>query len=106
MGYRYRLHYDKLPGHPDLAFPGRRKIIWVHGCFWHRHPQCRLATTPKSNHMFWTEKFTTNQLRDRKNTALVKALGWKVLVVWQCQTANLASLQEKIKCFFESANRD
>ena len=99
MGYRYRLQYSKLPGRPDLAFPGRRRVIWVHGCYWHRHDGCRLASTPKSHIQFWQEKFEANQSRDLKNADMVRQLGWQVLVIWQCETRNEDSVGAKIAEF-------
>lgn len=85
-GHRYRLHPKSLPGRPDIAVGKSRCAIFVHGCFWHRHPGCRFAYTPKSNVRFWLKKFDENVRRDKRaNTALRKA-GWKVLVIWECQT--------------------
>ncbi len=85
MGYRYRLHRRNLPGTPDIVFPGRRKVIFVHGCFWHRHG-CRKTTTPKSNQEYWKAKFDDNRRRDRRVVAQLRQRGWEVLVVWECQT--------------------
>src|SRR5688572_6438781 len=85
LGFRFRLHKSDLPGKPDLVFPGRMKIILVHGCFWHRHRGCSKATTPKSNVDTWEEKFRRNLARDRKNLKELRAAGWKVLIVWQCE---------------------
>lgn len=89
MGFRYRLHRRDLPGKPDLAFPGRRKVIFVHGCFWHGHEDCRLAKVPKSNSEFWAAKFISNRERDRRNIELLHALGWTALVIWQCDLKDL-----------------
>lgn len=85
MGYRYRLHVKELPGRPDIAFPGRRKIIEVRGCFWHRHPGCALAATPTTRRDFWQSKFDGTVARDERNLAALEASGWAVLVVWECQ---------------------
>jgi len=85
LGYRYRLHGESLPGKPDLVFPSKQKVLFVHGCFWHRHERCRYSTTPKSRISFWTEKFERNMERDRSNIRDLKVLGWRSLVVWQCQ---------------------
>lgn len=85
MGFRYRLNQRGLPGTPDLVFPRRGAILFVHGCFWHRHPGCRRATTPASNIEFWEEKFTRNVARDARNIAELRALGWRVGVVWECE---------------------
>ena len=99
LGYRYRLQYNRLPGRPDLAFPGRKKVIWVHGCFWHRHSGCRLASTPKTNRQFWMEKFYVNQRRDRKNADMVRKLGWHVMVIWQCEIGDKDYLRSKMATF-------
>jgi DNA mismatch endonuclease (patch repair protein) len=85
MGYRYRLHIKNLPGTPDLVFPSRKAVIFMHGCFWHRHQGCQLARIPKSRVAFWTEKLETNKRRDEANTRRLKELGWRVLVIWECQ---------------------
>lgn len=85
MGFRYRLHVKTLPGTPDLVFPSRKAIIFMHGCFWHRHQDCRLARMPKSRVAFWREKLETNKRRDEENERQVNELGWRVLVVWECQ---------------------
>ena len=86
LGYRYRLHRSDLPGTPDICFPGRKKAIFVHGCFWHRHPGCRRASTPKTRTSFWSEKFAQNVARDRRKVTELRRLGWEALVVWECQT--------------------
>lgn len=96
MGYRYRLHRRDLPGSPDLVFPSRRKVICVHGCFWHRHPDCKLARLPKSKLDFWGPKLETNRERDERNLALLAELGWDVLVIWECQTKSREALQARI----------
>ncbi len=101
MGYRYRLHAKDLPGSPDLVFRGRRKIILVHGCFWHRHRKCPLSTTPKTRIDFWKEKFEKNISRDRRNLRELKKLGWSVLVVWQCEIKDKDKLEKKIRLFIE-----
>jgi len=88
MGYRYRLHGSNLPGKPDLVFPSRRKVIFVHGCFWHRHPDpnCWRARLPKSRQEFWIPKLEGNATRDTRNITALEADGWGVMVVWECQT--------------------
>ena len=83
-GLRYRLHVGKLPGRPDVVFPKFRAVVFVHGCFWHRHGGCRLTTMPATNKDFWQEKFDGNVLRDARNIAALKATGWRVAVVWEC----------------------
>ena len=87
MGYRYRLHRRDLPGKPDLVFPGRRKVIFVHGCFWHQHsdPRCRIVRRPKSNRDYWLPKLERNVVRDAENRARLEELGWEVLVIWECE---------------------
>lgn len=97
LGYRFRLHRKDLPGTPDLVFPKHRLCIFVHGCFWHRHPRCPKATTPKSNATFWNAKFTNNKKRDKRKRKELKALGWRVAVVWECQTTD-DDLLESILC--------
>jgi DNA mismatch endonuclease (patch repair protein) len=96
LGYRFRLHRRDLPGRPDLVFPGRRKIIFVHGCYWHRHPGCRLAFEPKSNQEFWQEKFRANEARDQRALADLVAAGWDPLVVWECETRDATVLKDRI----------
>ncbi|HET6725981.1 MAG TPA: very short patch repair endonuclease [Gammaproteobacteria bacterium] len=88
MGFRYRLHVKELPGQPDLVFPSRRAIIFMHGCFWHRHSGCKLARLPKSKLDFWGPKLEANKKRDCRNQQLLKDLGWRVLVVWECEMAD------------------
>jgi DNA mismatch endonuclease (patch repair protein) len=88
LGMRYRLHGSGLPGKPDIVFPRYKAIVFVHGCFWHRHPGCSIATTPKSNTDFWLNKFQNNVARDIKVVQELELLGWRVFVVWEC---NLSS---------------
>jgi len=83
LGYRYRLHTKGLPGRPDIVFPARRSVIFVHGCFWHRH-DCGLGYVPKSRREFWEKKFARNVERDRENQRKLVASGWNVLVIWEC----------------------
>src|SRR5690348_9565964 len=90
MGYRYRLHRRDLPGTPDLVFPSRRKIIQVHGCFWHQHSGCRLARVPKSRPDYWLPKLRRNTERDAASEALLSAQGWEVLIIWECEVADEA----------------
>lgn len=86
LGYRFRLHRADLPGRPDIVFPKHRLAVFVHGCFWHRHPNCRRATTPASNTAQWEEKFERNVLRDSRSASELAVLGWNVLVIWECET--------------------
>ena len=99
LGYRYRLHCDKLPGRPDLVFPARKKVIFVHGCYWHRHEGCDQTRTPKSRVRFWIKKFDSNVARDRVNRGKLALLGWEVLVVWECETENTEAVAEKVVKF-------
>ncbi len=91
-GLRYRLHDRRLPGKPDLVFPQHRVVLLVHGCFWHRHPGCRLATIPSSNKEFWQKKFDVNVMRDRRNEEQLTRLGWHVIRIWECETHEAASI--------------
>lgn len=104
MGYRYRLHGAKLPGRPDLVFPGRKKAILVHGCFWHRHPDpdCKLARLPKTRQDFWVPKLEGNRARDLRQLEALKALGWSALTLWECALKNEASLENEIRTFLDS----
>lgn len=85
LGFRYRLRNRHLPGRPDLAFAKHKAVVFVHGCFWHRHSNCRRATAPKSNVAFWTAKFEKNKERDRRSKRQLAKQGWRVLVVWECE---------------------
>lgn len=101
MGYRYRLHVSNLPGKPDLVFPARRKVIFVHGCFWHQHPSrtCRIVRVPKSNLNYWSPKLKRNVERDRQNQAKLRSLGWGVLVIWECSLKNERRLETRLRSF-------
>jgi DNA mismatch endonuclease (patch repair protein) len=103
MGFRYRLHVRTLAGVPDLVFPRPRKIVLVHGCFWHRHgePSCKLARLPKSRVAFWTLKLNANRTRDRKNRDLLERDGWKVLEIWECEIKDLCALEARLRYFLE-----
>lgn len=83
-GFRYRVHVAGLPGKPDIVFPKYKAVIFVHGCFWHRHADCWWRTTPSSNAVFWAEKFAQNVARDNRNTVDLKKMGWRVAIVWEC----------------------
>jgi DNA mismatch endonuclease (patch repair protein) len=100
-GYRYRLHVRDLPGKPDLVFPARRKVVFINGCFWHRHRGCALARLPKSRVEFWTEKLERNRQRDERNVAALKELGWEVLTVWECEVGDPAILMPRVVAFLE-----
>ena len=103
LGYRYRLHSKKLPGKPDLVFAGRRKVIFVHGCFWHGHEGCKKGQLPKSRLDYWKPKIEANKQRDYGNETRLKDSGWNVLVVWQCDLKDSASLEARIVEFLESS---
>ena len=96
LGYRFRLHRRDLAGSPDLVFPGRRKVIFVHGCYWHRHSGCRFAYSPKSNVDFWNRKFAGNVERDAAALVALSREGWDALVVWECETADPVALAERL----------
>ncbi|MET3486001.1 very short patch repair endonuclease [Methylobacterium sp. 1973] len=99
LGYRFRLHRRDLPGSPDLVFPSRRKIIFVHGCFWHRHPRCKKTTTPSTRRDFWRNKFEQNVERDIRNEIALIAAGWDLLVIWECETTDIEKLTETLHLF-------
>jgi len=103
LGYRYRLHRADLPGKPDLVFASRRKVIFVHGCFWHRHPDpdCKLARLPKSRHDFWLPKLAGNRARDERVTQALTDQGWGVLIIWECQCKRGEHLENTIKRFLD-----
>ncbi|MGE3347824.1 MAG: very short patch repair endonuclease [Ramlibacter sp.] len=102
MGYRYRLHRRDLPGTPDMVFAGRGKVIFVHGCFWHRHERCALARLPKSRSDFWLPKLTANAERDVRHTRALRRLGWSVLTIWECQLGDTAKLAKRIRRFLDA----
>ena len=101
MGYRYRLHRKGLPGKPDLVFGPRRKVSFVHGCFWHQHddPACKIARKPKSNQGYWDEKLARNVARDKRNQAGLEAQGWSVLIIWECETKDVEALKGSLQRF-------
>ncbi|WP_439849746.1 very short patch repair endonuclease [Pseudomonas syringae] len=84
-GFRFRLHRKDLPGNPDIVLPKLKTCIFVHGCFWHRHPGCRYATMPKTRPEFWAEKFSKNVARDAKSILALRQLGWRTIIIWECQ---------------------
>lgn len=97
LGYRFRLHKKDLPGKPDIVLGKYKSVIFVHGCFWHRHKNCKYAYTPKSRLNFWKTKFQGNIERDKKNEIKLKKLRWKVAVIWECEIADLKKIAKKIK---------
>ena len=103
MGYRFRLHRRDLPGTPDIVLPRRRKIIQVHGCFWHQHEGCRHANVPRTRQDYWLPKLARNKERDRSATAILVALGWEVATVWECELSNSIELAGRMRNFLEAA---
>lgn len=101
LGYRYCLHDRSLPGCPDLVFRHRKRVIFVHGCFWHRHPdpECKLSRMPKSKQDFWSAKFETNVKRDSRNQSELKEMGWSYLIVWECQIRHSEQLKNELVAF-------
>jgi len=97
-GFRYRLHRKMLPGKPDLVFPSRKKVIFVHGCFWHSHG-CRISHTPKSNADYWGPKLERNVLRDQRNIQALRAAGWSSFVIWECETDDEERIRKRIVKF-------
>lgn len=104
MGYRFRLHRKDLPGKPDIMLPRHRAVIFVHGCFWHRHeePSCALARLPKSRLEFWEPKLEANRLRDIRNKEALEAAGWRVLTIWECEVREAQEIAGKVREFLGS----
>lgn len=104
LGYRYRLHWNKLPGRPDLTFTRKHKVIFVHGCFWHRHRGCSKSRLPKSNRAYWTPKLNANRARDQRTLKALARQGWDSLVIWECEIDNdLPMLESRIRAFLDDA---
>ncbi len=99
IGYRYRLHRKDLPGKPDMVFSKYRTVIFIHGCFWHRHKGCKITTTPKTNTEFWKKKFNRNIALDAEHQQKLLEAGWKVTVVWQCELKDLNKLAARISAY-------
>lgn len=100
QGLRFRIHQKSLPGTPDIVLARHRTVIFVHGCFWHRHQYCRYASIPKTRQDFWSDKFQSNIARDKKNEAQLSELGWRVIIVWECETRELNILKDRLKLYF------
>lgn len=105
LGYRYRLHATRLPGCPDLVFGTRRKAIFVHGCFWHRHDDCPLCRMPKSRLRFWKAKLNANRQRDLANQAKLTEMGWELMILWECEVGNTDELASRIHAFLGEPRR-
>jgi DNA mismatch endonuclease (patch repair protein) len=105
MGYRYRLHDKSLSGRPDMVFKGRRKVIFVHGCFWHRHEHCKLARLPKSRLDFWAPKLEKNKARDADVLRRLTEQGWQSLVIWECELRDLDMVARRIREFLEDTGK-
>lgn len=103
-GYRFRLHVRDLPGKPDIVLPRYRAVIFVHGCFWHRHMGCKGASTPKTNKNVWADKFVRNVANDRKHTRRLRRLGWRVIVVWECQLRHPDKVLRRLKNLLNSGS--
>ena len=99
LGFRFRLHRKDLPGRPDIVFPRHQAVIVVHGCFWHRHPGCKRASSPKTRVRYWQNKFEDNVVRDRRNETALRDLGWKVMVIWECETKDHEAVAARIESF-------
>lgn len=104
LGYRYRLHRKDLPGKPDLVFPRYKAAIFVHGCFWHQHPDptCKDGVMPKSRIDYWAPKLGKNQLRDIQNISTLEKFGWKSLIIWECEVKDITTLKNRIENFLNS----
>lgn len=101
LGFRYRLHARTLPGHPDMVFPQLRRAVFMHGCFWHRHPGCRNCRLPKSRLDFWRPKLRANRFRDLRNQRALEKLGWSYLVVWECELHDRETVARKLTRFLK-----
>jgi len=105
IGCRFRLHRRDLPGSPDIVLPKYRTVVFVHGCFWHRHPSCRFAYTPKTRVRFWSRKFAENVERDRRVRRRLRDLGWRVIVIWECETLAWEQLADRLWRVLNPENR-
>ena len=101
LGYRYRLHRANLPGRPDLVFPVRRKVVFVNGCFWHRHDGCSRVRIPATNRDYWLYKLESNYTRDIRNVALLEEQGWSVMTVWECQLQDIQATTDRLVSFLD-----
>ena len=101
LGYRYRLHKSDLPGKPDMAFPSRRKVVFVNGCFWHNHAGCPRVRIPVTNREYWVAKLERNQARDERNLALLAEQGWAAMTVWECELRDMPTAAERLTGFLD-----
>lgn len=99
LGYRFRLHDKRLPGVPDIVLARHRKVIFVHGCFWHGHKKCMRSRRPEQNRAFWRKKLDANATRDKKDIQLLKKSGWEPIIVWECELKDSAKVKKKLKDF-------
>ncbi|WEX09635.1 very short patch repair endonuclease [Chelativorans sp. AA-79] len=99
LGYRFRIHWKNAPGRPDIALPNRKCLIQVHGCFWHQHPGCAAARIPTTRREFWKQKLEQNRARDLKNQAAAEALGWRALIIWECELRDLQAIEKRLVTF-------
>ena len=100
-GYRFRLHVSSLPGRPDIVFGGRRKVVFVHGCFWHQHDGCRFARIPKTRVNYWKQKFEANRIRDAEALFALAQIGWEAIVIWECETKRPEALLSRLRRFLD-----
>lgn len=105
LGLRFRLHRSDLPGSPDLVFPRYRRALFVHGCFWHRHQNCRLAYSPRTNAEFWKAKFERNVERDARAIEALRQAGWKTSIIWECETRQAGTVPEKLSGLFKDGTK-
>lgn len=102
LGYRLQLNVKDLPGRPDIVLPRRKTVVFIHGCFWHRHPRCRFTYTPKTRRTFWQRKFAENRDRDTRVRRQLRKLGWEIITVWECQTDDMKTLTVRLKRLLSS----
>ena len=103
MGYRFRLQRDDLPGKPDIVLPRFKTVVFVNGCFWHRHSGCKRATTPATNVDYWQTKFERNVTRDARNQAELEKMGWRVVIVWECELKDKTTLEKRLDDYLKSS---
>jgi DNA mismatch endonuclease (patch repair protein) len=106
LGYRYRIQLSAVPGRPDIAFTKRKKAVFVHGCFWHAHDNCRLFKLPSSRKEFWAQKFENNKARDKRLLMAAKQAGWRTLVIWECELPRLDRISQRLKRFLGPPKHD